>query len=147
METYRHRQLGTVILGSVGSAVLLAVILRFALPVPGPVVDIVLVLLVAAMFLFHSLLVVVTPQEITASFGPGLIRRRVPISDIRGVRVVRNAWYYGWGIRLLPHGWLLNVSGLDGVEIDRRDRPRLVIGTDDPQGLLAAIEEARGLAG
>lgn len=89
--------------------------------------------------LFGWLTVSVSRQDIHVRFGVGLIRRRIPIADVRSVRSVRNAWYYGWGIRLTPHGWLWNVAGLGAVELELAGGRRFRIGTDEPRELEAAI--------
>jgi len=57
---------------------------------------------------------------------------------------VRNKWWYGLGIRLTPHGWLYNVSGLDAIEIVRRSGKTFRVGTDEPKALAAALRAARG---
>jgi hypothetical protein len=75
-----------------------------------------------------------------------LIRRRFRVEDIHHARIVRNPWYYGWGIRLTPHVWLFNVSGLDAVELELRDNHNFRIGTDDPQRLVKAIQQAAQFA-
>jgi len=56
--------------------------------------------------------------------------------------VVKNHWYYGWGIRLTPHGVLYNVSGFYAVELRLRTGKEFRIGTDVPQELDAAIRQA-----
>ena len=58
-------------------------------------------------------------RPITETRRPGLIRRRIRIADIRSAAAVRNRWYYGWRLRLTPHGWLYNVSGLNAVQPTR----------------------------
>jgi hypothetical protein len=92
------------------------------------------------MILFGSLTVQVTPEVIKVWFGPGLIRKAVPLEHIRDSRVVRNPWYYGWGVRLTPHGWLFNVSGFEAVELDLASGGRLRIGTDEPFQLHEALQ-------
>ena len=72
-------------------------------------------------------------------FGPGLIHKTFAASDIREARIVRNRWFYGWGIRWTPHGWLFNVSGLDAVEVELRSGRQYRIGTDEPRQLHEAI--------
>ena len=52
----------------------------------------------------------------------------------------KNRWYNGWGIRLIPRGWIFNVSGFDAVEIQMKNGRRYRIGTDEPEALLAAIQ-------
>ncbi len=118
MHIYKHRQVGTVMLWSLGLGGALAAMILVLVPAPSSIAGTVLVILLLSLGLFHSLTVEVNTSEIIASFGPGLIRKRFPIGDIHGARIVQNKWYYGWGIRLTPHGWLFNVSGFDAVELD-----------------------------
>ncbi|MDY7014940.1 MAG: hypothetical protein SVX43_15355 [Cyanobacteriota bacterium] len=59
---------------------------------------------------------------------------------------VKNPWYYGWGIRLTPRGWLFNVSGLDAVEISLNSGRHFRIGTDRPRELERAIRRAAHLS-
>jgi hypothetical protein len=93
--------------------------------------------------LFGSLAVSVDREAIGLRLGVGLIRKRIPIARIRDCRIVRNRWFYGWGIRLTPRGWMWNISGLDAVELDLDDSGHFRIGTDDPDGLRSAIRRAR----
>lgn len=98
-----------------------------------------LALVACLLLLFSTLTVVVREQVLDISFGPGLIRRRIELRHIRSVRVVRNAWYYGWGIRLTPTGWLWNVSGLGGVEVQFDNGQRFRIGSDEPNALASVL--------
>jgi len=86
--------------------------------------------------------VTVDGRSVTARFGPGLIRRRIELDQVRAVWPVNNLWWYGWGIHLTPYGWLYNVSGLDAVAITLQNGKRFALGTDDPHGLVAAIRDA-----
>jgi hypothetical protein len=138
---YRHTQRGTLVLALVGLAILVVIAVVAAAGF-HPVTVAVVVLLGALAILFGSLTVEVTGQALSLRFGPGPIGRGFPLSEIRDARVVRNRWYYGWGIRWTPRGWLFNVSGLDAVEIEMRDGRRYRIGTDEPEALRAAIEGA-----
>ena len=103
-------------------------------------------LFVLLVLLFGSLTVTVGRAAVSIRFGIGLIGRRFALADIRAVRAVRNEWYYGWGIRLLPRGWLYNVSGLDAVELEMANGKAHRVGTDEPAALAAAIERAHGVA-
>jgi hypothetical protein len=96
--------------------------------------------------LFSSLTVQVDADELRFYFGPGFWERRIPISDIRSVEAVRNAAYYGWGIRYTVHGWLYNVAGLQAVELDVKDEGTIRVGTDEPEALKQALEQARQAA-
>jgi hypothetical protein len=55
--------------------------------------------------------------------------------------VVKNPWYYGWGIHLTPSGWLYNVSGFWAVELQMKNGKKYRIGTDDPEGLVQVIQD------
>jgi len=143
MQIYRHRQVGTLILYALGlSAAMFVALLAIVQSGPGTaVVGVVLIILLVCLFLFWSLTVEVTSEHLAVWFGPGVIRKVFPMEKIRDAQIVRNPWYYGWGIRLTPHGWLFNVSGFDAVELQFQDNRRFRIGTDEPQQLLAAIRQ------
>lgn len=133
-EKYSHTQVGWVILGAVGAALLLILYILTVLEFNWiPLV--VMVILGVTMVLFSTLRVVADRNFLEIRFGLGLIRKKFSLRDIVSSREVKNPWYYGWGIRLTPHGWLFNVSGLHAVEIQIRNGKRYRIGTDDPQGL------------
>jgi hypothetical protein len=82
-------------------------------------------------------------RTLCASFGLGIIRKRVPIAEIVACEPMRIKWWYGWGIHLTPYGWLYNVSGLNAVAITLRNGRKLAFGTDDPQGLADALGGSR----
>ncbi|MEQ9617989.1 MAG: hypothetical protein RIG61_02315 [Deltaproteobacteria bacterium] len=107
----------------------------------NPFFLVVLILLVVGFLLFAVLQVEVDRKNISIRFGVGLIRKQFPIEEIESYEVVRNPWYYGWGIRKTPHGWLYNVSGLSAVEIRMKDGRNYRIGTNDPGGLSRALKQ------
>lgn len=92
--------------------------------------------------LFATLTVDINADLLEIRFGPGVIRKKFPLNDIESCQVVRNPWYYGWGIRLTPHGWLYNVSGFYAVEIKMRDGKKFRIGTDAPNELEKSIRKS-----
>jgi hypothetical protein len=146
---YRHRQVGTLMLWGLGIGCVLTALPLLFLGSRALIVAtwVTVILTLACMVLFGTLTVEVDPDRVSVAFGPGWIRRRFAVADIRGARAVRNRWYYGWGIRLTPEGWLFNVSGLDAVELDLADGRKFRIGTDEPRELLAAIERATAARG
>jgi len=96
-------------------------------------------LLVCLTWLFSSLTVEVEGEELRHYFGPRFWKKTYLLEDIESIKQVRNSWIFGWGIRITPHGWLYNVSGLDAVQIQLRSGRKFRIGTDDPQGVISAI--------
>jgi hypothetical protein len=135
---YRHTQIGWVLLAALaaGAGVVVFAAGKAGWSTPASVV---LTLLIAVAVLFCTLTVMINGGLIECRYGPGLIRKYIPLATVRGVRTVRTAWYQGWGIRLTSDGWLFNVSGLDAVEVELSDGKRIRIGTDEPQALAAAI--------
>ena len=99
------------------------------------------VLLVLA-WLFGSLTVEVDGDELRHFFGPGFWKKTYQLQEIESVKQVRNSWIFGWGIRLTPHGWLYNVSGLDAIQVQLRSGRKFRIGTDDPSDLVEALEKS-----
>jgi len=93
--------------------------------------------------LFSTLTVEVTDRTFRFYFGPGFWKRSFLLRDIQGVKVVRNPAYYGWGIRYTFHGWLYNVSGLRAVELDIRSEGTIRVGTNEPEQLRKALEQAK----
>ncbi len=146
MSDYSHRQIGTVLLMMMAPAIAVALAVRPRGPEGdgwGVVFGAILALTAITILVFGWLTVQVTNESLQLRFGIGLVRRRWAIADLRSAKAVRNPWYYGWGIRYTPHGWLFNVSGLDAVEIELASGRRYRIGTDQPEELLRAIERAR----
>ena len=97
------------------------------------------VVLIATGIIFSRLTITIEDGFLRASFGPGLTVKNVPLSQIASCQPIRIRWWYGWGIHLTRHGWLYNVAGWDAVAITLRDGRKFALGTDDPQGLAAAI--------
>jgi hypothetical protein len=136
---YWHTQIGHVIIWS-----LLAIILITSGALIGssshrgpPMV--VWIILLVCLLLFYKLRITIEDETLCASFGPGIIRRRVRLAEIEAIRI---RWWYGWGVHLTPNGWLYNVSGFDAVAVTLRDGRKFALGTDDPHGLTAAIRGA-----
>ena len=95
--------------------------------------------LLAVVFLFSRLEVTVSGGAVVAAFGFGWPRRVIELGEVTAVRQVRNPWWYGWGIRKVPHGWMYNVWGLDAVEFDLSSGKVFRIGTDQPEELFAVL--------
>ena len=141
---YRRTQVGTVTVVAVGGSVVLLALIG-AKTGWHPVTVAVMVLLVAALGMFCCLTVEIDGRQLRCFFGPGLIRRTIAVHEIVAARPVRNPWYYGWGIRLTPSGWMCNVSGLDAVELSLASGARFRIGTDRPDDVIAALGTATTL--
>jgi len=141
MKEYKHTQIGYLLLIIYSAVILFIGYLNFvtgfnSIALAG------LIILLIAMGLFATLTVAVNDRMIKLRFGLGIIRKVFLLKDVETYRVVENPWYYGWGIRYTPRGWLFNVSGFSAIELQMKDGKLYRIGTDDPEGLAKAIGEA-----
>ena len=90
--------------------------------------------------LFWGLTVEVNKDVVRLYFGFGIIHRSILREHIAMVTQVRNRWWWGFGIRWTPHGWMWNISGLDAVELTYHNGKKFRIGTDEPEALLEALK-------
>lgn len=138
-ERYRHTQVARpsrVIFG-----ILAAMLLGLAITTPAAaLVSLpVLALLAFIGLTFTSITTVVTDRTFVHHFGLGFWRKTHALDDIVSAEPVRNRWWYGWGMRLTPRGWLYNTWGLDAVEIRLAEGRTFRVGTDEPRALADAI--------
>ena len=139
MTRYAHTQIGHAIIWPLFAIILITNGGLLSHHVTPAIVSIILL---ACLVLFYRLKITVEDETLCASFGPGVIRKKVLLTEIVGCEPIRIRWWYGWGIHLTPHGWLYNVSGFDAVVITLRDGRKIALGTDDPHGLAAAIRDS-----
>jgi hypothetical protein len=99
-----------------------------------------LAILLAATLLFTSQTVAVTEDALCIVLLRGLYTRRIPLAEIAESRPTRIPWYTV-GVKSVRKGWLYSVAPGDGVELLLRNGRRLVVGTGDLQGLVAALRE------
>ena len=140
MTQYEHTQIGHVIIWSLLAIILIASGGLIGSPFHREPSVIVSIILLVCLVLFYRLRITIEDEILWASFGPGIIRKRVRVAEIVGCEPIRIRWWYGWGIHLTPCGWLYNVSGFDAVAITLRDGRKFALGTDDPGGLVVAIK-------
>jgi hypothetical protein len=141
MDVYRHTQAANALMWGITLGGLAAAVAVYRATGNALGATLLAVVMFLTTLLFASLTVVVGRGELILRFGVGPIQKRFRVDQITGARIVRNRWWYGWGIHLTPHGWLYNVAGLDAVEIELEGKRRVRIGTDEPRRLLAAIQQ------
>jgi hypothetical protein len=93
---------------------------------------------------FIKLHVIVDEKYLRIRFGYGIFHKKFPLDEIQSAQIVKNHWYYGWGIRIWfwPKMWIYNVSGFDAVEIKMKSGKIYRIGTDEPKKLQQTILQA-----
>jgi len=139
---YHHTQIAFITLAGTIAAGLVCIVGAALLRRPAArwPLGIVAAILLAVAVIFSTLTVDVGENEVSWYFGPGFWSYRLDRADVQGVAIVRNPWQYGWGIRIGPGFRLYNVQGLDAVQIRLKGGQFRRIGTDDPQGLAAALK-------
>lgn len=99
-------------------------------------------LLSVILVLVYKLSITINDQHISFKMGIGLIKKSYPISDIKSVQKVKNNLLYGWGIRVIPGGWLYNVSGFEAIELRFHSSDKVIrIGTDKPEEVTNEIQK------
>jgi len=139
---YQHTQNGKLIKYSMGATVALMLVIAGVNgwnSTAGYSIYGTISLLILLSWLFSSLTVEIDAEELRHYFGPGFWGKTYLLNDIETANQVRNSWLFGWGIRLTPHGWLYNVSGLDAVEIQLRSGKKFRIGTDQSSELTSVL--------
>jgi hypothetical protein len=139
---YEHTQIGHATVWSLLAIILVASGALLGSSSHAQLPMVVSIILMVCLALFYKLRISIEDQMLCASFGPGIIRKRLRLLEIVGCEPMRIRWWYGWGIHLTPYGWLYNVSGFDAVAILLRDGRKFAHGTDDPHGLTEAIRAA-----
>ena len=92
-------------------------------------------------WVFGSLTVEVATTELRWAFGPGFWKKSIARDQIASAEATRTKFWYGFGIRATPHGWLYNVQGLDAVLVTEISGKTTLIGTDEPEALVRALHE------
>lgn len=141
---YKNTQLGVVIF-AIMSATFLLLMNATADPGKEPTTFIYVIIGVVAL-LFSTLTISVNDKHISWFFGPRFWRKSVDVQQVKSAKIVRTKWYYGLGIRLIPTGWLYNVSGLTAVELTLADGTAITLGTNDADNLLEAIEKTKAIS-
>ena len=146
MNQYRHTQIGYLLIILYGGVVAFIGYLNVLTGFNNPFALAALIVLLVVLKFFSRLTVTVDDQVIKIQFGLGVFPKIFQLKDIESYAVVKNPWYYGWGIRYTPRGWLFNVSGFSAIELQMNNGKRYRIGTDEPHRLASAISEALNYA-
>ncbi len=144
---YHHSQIGTILIIGLLIPLIGVCVVPFLLPIYPPILFLVPLVIAISLAIFYCLNVHISGGNLDVSFGIGIIRKRIPLSEVREARAVENPWMLGWGIRWWPgQYWAWNVSGLRAVELVFKDGSRFRIGTDEPETLVRAIQTNLGSA-
>lgn len=137
---YQHTQIGYLIISTLTIVILLFVSILSQASFDLFVITLMFfILFVLASFV--SLQVMITENYLRIKFGYGIFQKKFLLNEIISAKIVKNHWYYGWGIRFWPWTpmWIYNVSGFAAVEIVMSNGKIYRIGTDQPEELEQAI--------
>ena len=143
MYLYQHTQRSKILLCVIIVVLLFMLFLMFRFGFNWINV-VVFIIMIIALYLFNSLVVKVNSEKIYVAFGSGLIHKTIPFTRIKSAEKVRNKWFYGFGIRLIPGGQMYNVAGLDAIELKLTNGRVFRIGTDESDRLLEVIHSQIG---
>jgi hypothetical protein len=103
---------------------------------------------IAALFgwVWGSLTVRIQDGALCIRFGPGWPRKTVQLADISAVEITRTSFIDGWGVHRTRRGWLYNVSGYDAVLLKLASGRNLLVGSNEPRRLQAALQRAAARA-
>lgn len=136
MDAYRSSQVGYPILITAAVAALIVAVVSNQVAF-----SLTILALVAA--LFWRLTVSVDRERLTYVFGVGLIRRSVKVEEIVDCNPIRHRWYWGYGIRVTPHGVVNIVDGSQAAQFILRSGRRFSVGAADPEQLCEAVRRVR----
>ena len=118
MTRYEHTQTGYVLICGLFVGAFAFAFARFFQTSPQRQIFFVIsILFLITIVAFYKLTITINSEILCASFGVGLVRKKVTLAEVAASEPIRIRWWYGWGIHLTPYGWLYNVSGLDAVAI------------------------------
>ncbi len=110
--------------------------------IPIIIFGFIMVTLIICLLIFYKLTITIDDTYLNFKLGIGLIRRSFRLSDIKSCTPVRNSAIWGIGIRMIPSGWLYNISGLSAIELSFKNRKtKIRIGTDQPEEVAEAVRE------
>lgn len=143
---YAHTQKGVlqpILLALAAICLGIAFFMRDALP--GMIIFMVAAIVCVVLSFAHSRLTVRDEGDhLAVRFGPiPLFKQSIPYAAITAVEKDRSHFLSGWGIHPTRKGWLWNIGGFDCVRIEM-GTANILLGTDDPDGLVAFLRSKAG---
>lgn len=143
-QAYKHKQWGFVTFAGIPLVMVFVLALNDqVVALPAAAIGVLFGLLTLVAIAFSSMTIEVNESEITWYFGPGVFKKSLPLEEVGRCRKVKNPIWMGFGIHAYGTGWIYNVSGLLGVEIELKGGAFIRLGTDQPNYLIQAIEDAK----
>ncbi|AEE18217.1 hypothetical protein JM84_1453 [Dokdonia sp. Hel_I_63] len=103
-------------------------------------------LFIVILILFYKLEIIITSRYAIASFGIGLLYKKIAINelDITTARGVKIPWYWGIGIRFTPEGTLYNTHTGGNLHIKTKNKMNeFFVSTSNASSIITALREAQ----
>jgi transcriptional regulator with XRE-family HTH domain len=143
-QAYKHKQWSVVTLSGVPIlAVTILAINDWAQVLPPPALGALFGVLTLVAIIFSSMTIEVNESEVSWFFGPGIFSKQISLEEIASCKKVKNPLWMGFGIHAFGTGWIYNVSGLLGIEIELKGGSFIRLGTNQPNYLVQAIIDAK----
>ena len=145
METeYKHTQFGALTFIIFIAAGILTAFIFMSMLAGGQLVVafVVIGLYLLIVGLFYAFTVEISDGKLKFWFGIGWVGKSYPLKEIQSAQEVKNPWYYFWGVKSIPGGWLFAISPGSAVEIVFNNSKIVRLGSTQPNKLKQAIDEA-----
>lgn len=142
---YRHTQYGALMfIVFLITGVLIAVV-AVAIIAEGRMLAAVIMILgyLLGLGMFYSSTIEISEEKLKFWFGIGIVRKTFVLSEIQSSKEVDIPWYYFWGVKSIPGGWLWSIAPGTGVEIVLKNGSLVLLGTNQPEKLKQAVDAAR----
>jgi hypothetical protein len=113
-------------------------------PLPLTVTLLLIGVLILSLITFYKLTIRIDKEKITATFGFGIIKKTMLLSEIDkdSIEKVIMPWYVGIGIRITSKGTLYNVKTGATILIKNKQQTKtFLVGTDDFEGIKTALDK------
>jgi len=141
MEYYKKTQYGNVIIG----ICLLSGGFIYSFDGPSEEFLYAFFILMAVVCVLGWLTITIDKTQLKIKMGLGIFGRKVPLNEIKEVKVTRIPWWMGSGVRYRFGRIMYSVQGFKAVEIIQKDDKKIILGTAEPDLLKQKIDSAKSL--
>lgn len=92
---------------------------------------------------FYSFTIKTEEGKLHWWFGNGFNKKTFAIEEIQSIELVKNPWYYFWGIKSIPGGWLYSIApGGSAIELIFKNDKIIRLGSNRAQEIIEILESA-----
>jgi hypothetical protein len=141
---YKHTQYGALMFAVFLNVGILIMVVAVAIISDGMLSTAIVMICFTLVFMamFYSSTVEVSAGKVRFWFGIGLVRKTISLDEIQSTKAVINPWYYFWGIKSIPGGWLYAIAPGPAVEITLKNGKIIHFGSNQTGELKEAIDAA-----